>query len=477
MIAIKNYIAGNLVDALSGGVLKVLSPATEKIIALAPDSGEGDAKAAVEGADAAFGGWSGTPPGERAKFLFKLADLIDQHREGLAKLESMDSGKPYGLAFEKEIPRAAQNFRFFASLLTGASSECYPMGDQGLNYVLRPPLGPVVCISPWNLPLYLLTWKIAPALAAGCTVIAKPSELTPLTAFRLGELCREAGLPSGVLNLVHGRGGQVGEALTRHAKVKGISFTGGTQTGKKIMEAVSGRWIPVSLELGGKNPALVFKDCDLDLAVQELIRASFTNSGQICLCSSRILVEEPIYDLFKTRFLEKAKALQVGDPSLENTDLGPLISHEHRLKVKGFVDQAEQSGSSILLDGRRALNKQPGYYFGPTIIEGASAKDPINQEEVFGPVVTLTSFKDFDQGLSLANDSAFGLSATVWTKNLSRAHQAANHLDVGIVWINSWMVRDLRTPFGGMKASGLGREGGEEALRFFTETKNVFVGY
>jgi len=393
----------------------------------------------------------------------------------LAKLETMDSGKPFRLALEKEIPRAAQNFRFFASLLLGASSECYPMENQGFNYVLRPPLGPVVCISPWNLPLYLLSWKIAPALAAGCTVIAKPSELTPLTAFKLGELCREAGLPPGVLNIVHGFESKVGAALTAHLGVKGVSFTGGTQTGKKIMASAREKFIPISLELGGKNPALVFGDCDLDLAVEELIRASFTNSGQICLCSSRILVEETIYDVFKARFYEKAKALYVGDPFLKNTDLGPLIGRDHRFKVKGFVDGAEQNGNSILLDGRTCMKSEPGYYFGPTIIEGASVKDPINQEEIFGPVVTLTPFKNFDEGVKFANDSRFGLSATVWTKNLSLAHQTANLLDVGIVWINSWMVRDLRTPFGGMKASGLGREGGEEALRFFTESKSVFV--
>ncbi len=478
MIAIKNYISGGLVEPKTQNYLEVINPATGEVIARAPDSGPEDAAAAVKSAQDAFEAWAKTPTEARAKILHNIANLIDLHREELAKLEALDSGKPYSLAYEKEIPRAAQNFRYFASAISTGQSECFPMGEQGFNYVLRPALGPVVCISPWNLPLYLFSWKIAPALAAGCTVIGKPSELTPLTAFKLSEICKEAGLPPGVLNIVHGYGAKIGEALTRNPAIKAISFTGGTETGKKIMGGLRNTFLPVSLELGGKNPALVFKDCDLELTVNELIRASFTNSGQICLCASRLYIEEPIYEAFKSLFLTKTKMLSVGDPFHTETSLGPLISKEHRLKVKGFVDRAEQNQCSLLLDGRSTMSAmQDGFYFGPTIIEGAALEDPINQQEIFGPVVTLASFKDFNEAMSLANGTPYGLSATVWTKDLSTAHRAAHQLDAGIVWINSWMVRDLRTPFGGMKASGLGREGGNEALKFFTETKNIFATF
>jgi aminomuconate-semialdehyde/2-hydroxymuconate-6-semialdehyde dehydrogenase len=478
MLTAYNLIEGELIAAKSGALLSVVDPMTEQKIATIPDSEEEEADMALKSAERAFEGWANLSAEGRARYLLKIADLIDERRADLAKLESLNTGKPYSLAFEKEIPRAAENFRFFGHAISSQQSETFDMGNIGFNYVLRQPLGPVVCIAPWNLPLYLLTWKIAPALAAGCTVVAKPSEISPLTAFALAEICLEAGLPSGVLNIVHGTGAKLGEKLVSHPLARGISFTGGTETGKKIGAIASQRLVPMSLELGGKNPALVFNDCDLDKTVSQIIRAAFTNSGQICLCASRILVEEKIYNSFKDRFLHAARQLKVGNPMSEGTHLGPLITREHREKVQRYVDLAEKSGAQILLDGRTYNTKDnQGYFFGPTIIEGLSLNHPVNQEEIFGPVVSLTPFRSEAEAIEMANNSKYGLSATVWTADLGRAHRLSRQLEVGIVWINSWLHRDLRTPFGGKKFSGIGREGGAEALRFFTEPKNICVIY
>lgn len=478
MLKVRNLINGEFCTAKSKAELDVIDPATEQIIASVPDSDSQDADAALQSAEKAFEAWENISNEKRARFLIKIADLIEEKREYLAKLESLNTGKPYSLAFEKEIPRAAENFRFFGHAISSLQSESFDMGEVGLNYVLRQPLGPVVCISPWNLPLYLFTWKIAPALAAGCTVVAKPSEITPFTAFALAEICQQAGLPPGVLNIVHGTGPKLGEALVSHPLTRGISFTGGTETGKKIGAIASQKLLPVSLELGGKNPALVFNDCDLDKTVSHLIRASFTNSGQICLCSSRILVEEKIYEAFKEKFLNAAKQLKVGSPQSETTQMGPLITKAHRDKVSRAVEVADKAGAKILLDGREYFTKVgPGFFFGPTVFEGLSMEHPVNQEEIFGPVVSLMPFRNENEAIQLANATKYGLSATIWTADLSRAHRLARRIEVGIVWINSWLHRDLRTPFGGKKHSGIGREGGAEALRFFTEPKNVCVIY
>jgi len=471
-----NYIDGDFTGAAQD--FAVTNPYSESIIARAPRSGPDEAELALKAAQKAFPMWSQSSVDVRSRFLEKIADLILEHGDELARIESQDNGKPYWLAREREIPRAAENFRFFAHAITSFHSEAFDMSALGFNYTRREPLGAVVCISPWNLPLYLLSWKIAPALAAGNCVVAKPSELTPASAYLLAKICQKAQLPKGVLNIVHGLGSEVGESLVKHPLTRAVSFTGGTVTGKKIAQWTAEKMIPSSLELGGKNAALVFGDCDIDSTCEELVRASFTNSGQICLCSSRILVHRSIYETFKEKFVSRAKALTLGDPFDSHTKMGPLVSQSHLAKVKSYIDLAQRDQGNILLDGRNpAKLPKHGFFLGPTIIEGLPSSHCLHQEEIFGPVVCLASFDSFDQAVAMANDSPYGLSATVWTQSLDLAHQAARALHVGIVWINAWMMRDLRTPFGGTKASGMGREGGVEALRFFTESKNICLKY
>jgi aminomuconate-semialdehyde/2-hydroxymuconate-6-semialdehyde dehydrogenase len=415
---------------------------------------------------------------ERSAILLRLADLIQQHTADLARTESQDTGKPVALARRMDIPRAAANFRFFATALLHHTSSTHQTDAEALNYTLRQPLGVVGCISPWNLPLYLFTWKIAPALAAGNTVVAKPSELAPATAFRLGELAVQAGMPAGVLNIVHGLGAMAGQAIVEHPDVKAISFTGGTATGARIAATAAPMFKKLSLELGGKNPALVFADCDYEHTLSTLVRASFTNQGQICLCSSRILVERSLYERFRNDFVERVRTLKVGDPNDEVNTLGALISAGHRDKVLGYIELAQQEGGTVLCGGKAVKPTgrcASGYFLEPIVIEGLPQMCRTNQEEIFGPVVTLQPFDDEHEALQLANGVRYGLSATVWTTHLQRAHRVAAALEAGVVWVNCWLLRDLRTPFGGMKDSGVGREGGWEALNFFTEQKNVCV--
>jgi aminomuconate-semialdehyde/2-hydroxymuconate-6-semialdehyde dehydrogenase len=477
---IKNYINGQFVNPIENNWIENYNPATGEVYGKIPNSTKEDVEKAYESAAQAFPKWSNTTLEERSKILSKIADLILEKLDFLAAAESKDNGKPISLAKQVDIPRSASNFQFFANAITQFSSEAHEsIGLNAMNFTLRQSIGVVGCISPWNLPLYLFTWKIAPAIAAGNCVVAKPSEVTPMTAFLLGEICTEAGLPKGVLNIVHGLGTSTGQAIVEHPNIKAISFTGGTTTGAHIARVAAPMFKKLSLELGGKNPNIIFADCDYDKMLATTVRSSFANQGQICLCGSRIFVEEKIYEKFKKDFVQKVSQLKVGNPSEENTNIGALVSKEHLEKVKDYIDLAKNEDGKILFGGNKVEVEdcEKGYYLQPTIIEVKSNKCRLNQEEIFGPVVTIMSFKTDEEALQLANDTKYGLSATLWTNNLNRTMQFSKQLHTGIVWVNTWMLRDLRTPFGGQKDSGVGREGGFEALRFFTEPKNICIQY
>lgn len=476
----QNYIGGQFEAPVSGQYIDNYQPATGRVYGRIPASGPADADKAVAAAEAAYPGWAALTPAERSHWMLLLADGIAADLEGFARTESNDNGKALSIARSVDIPRAIANFRFFATAILHFSTEAHPMAGEAINYTLRQPIGVVGCISPWNLPLYLFTWKIAPALAAGNCVVAKPSELTPATAHRLAELCQRIGFPAGVLNIVHGLGADIGQAIVEHPGVKAISFTGGTATGRRIAATAAPIFKKLSLELGGKNPVLVFADCDFEQAVATTLRSSFANNGQICLCGSRVLVERSIYNRFRDELVRRVEALRIGDPMSEDTDQGALVSAGHLEKVEAYLALAREEGGRVLCGGQRvtlAGELAGGYYLRPAVVEGLTNDCRTNQEEIFGPIVTLQAFDTEAEALALANDSAYGLAATVWTQNTSRAHRIAEQLQSGIVWINCWMLRDLRTPFGGVKQSGVGREGGWEALRFFTEAKNVCIKY
>lgn len=472
-----NYIGGRYVPPVSGQYLENVAPSTGQIYSLVPDSGPEDVEMAVQAAEAAFPEWSAMPLERRHDILRNISDGISANLERLAQAECLDSGKTIAAARAIDIPRAALNFKFFATALLHFASESYHM-PGALSYTLRQPLGVVGGISPWNLPLYLFTWKIAPALAAGNCVVGKPSEVTPYTAYLLGEICREAGLPPGVLNIVHGLGPKAGEAIVRHPKIRAVSFTGSTRAGAEIARIAAPMFKKLSLELGGKNPNLIFADCDYERMLETTVASSFNNQGQICLCGSRIYVERSLYERFRHDFVERVRAMRVGDPADPQTRLGAVVSKGHLEKILSYIALAEQEGGRILCGGQRVYLPGPlanGYYVAPTVVEGLPLECRTNQEEIFGPVVTIAPFDSDEEALALANGVPYGLSATLWTNNLRRAQHLSTHLQAGIVWVNCWLLRDLRTPFGGVKQSGVGREGGWEALRFFTETKSVTV--
>ena len=480
MTHIQNYIEGRFVPAESGEHLDNFDPSMGQVYSQIPDSDERDVAIAVEAARAAFPEWSTTPAEARHDVMIRISRLIEENLDELAAAESIDNGKPMSLAKAVDIPRAVSNLKFYATAAMHTFNESHDTAGQAINYTLRQPLGVVGCISPWNLPLYLFTWKVAPAIAAGCTVVAKPSEVTPMTAYLLSNLCIEAGLPPGVLNIVHGTGPKVGAAIVAHKDVKAISFTGGTRTGEEIARAAAPMFKKLSLELGGKNPNIIFADCNYEEMLATTIRSSFSNQGEICLCGSRIFVERPMYEQFKSDFVDRIAKLNVGDPLDRDTDVGAIVSKQHFDKIMSYIGLAGEEGGWILTGGKRVhLDGRcaDGWFIEPTVIEGLSHDCRTNQEEIFGPVVTIMPFDTEDEVLGYANDVRFGLSATVWTENLSCAHRVASKLEAGIVWVNCWLLRDLRTPFGGVKDSGVGREGGFEALSFFTEEKNVCIKY
>jgi aminomuconate-semialdehyde/2-hydroxymuconate-6-semialdehyde dehydrogenase len=478
-LQIQNFIDGEFVEPISGKYLDNIEPATGKPYSQVPDSDARDVDLAVAAAETAFVDWSKKPAAERSRFLLRIADLIERDLEKFARAESIDTGKPLALARALDIPRAIANFRFFATAILHTESEAHITDNIAFNYTLRQPRGIAGLISPWNLPVYLLSWKIAPAIAVGNTAIAKPSELTPMTGYMLCEIVREAGLPNGVLNIVHGTGPNVGAAITAHPKINTISFTGSTVTGRKVAEACALLFKKVSLELGGKNPNIIFADADLEAAIAGSVRSSFANQGQICLCGSRMFVERSAYKGFVDRFIEKASKLKMGDPLNEKTDQGAIVNKTQLEKIKFYIDLAQKEGGKIGLGGKapEPPNERcrDGYFFQPTVITGLPVSCRTNREEIFGPVVTITPFDNEEEVINYANDCDYGLASSVWTQNLSRAHRVAEQINTGTVWVNCWLLRDLRVPFGGMKQSGVGREGGEEALRFFTEPKNVCI--
>ncbi|WP_418512246.1 aldehyde dehydrogenase [Corallibacter sp.] len=477
---IKNYINGNFHNPTSNDWIDNYNPSNGNVYGQIPNSSKDDVENAYIAAKSAFPSWSQTTLEERSRILLKISEGIEAHLDELAQAESKDNGKPISLAKAIDIPRASSNFRFFGNAITQFASESHESaGQNAINYTLRQPIGVVGCISPWNLPLYLFTWKIAPALAAGNCVVAKPSEVTPMTAYLLGKICNDAGLPKGVLNIVHGLGTTTGQAIIEHPDIKAISFTGGTATGAHIAKVAAPMFKKLSLELGGKNPNIIFADCDYEDMLATSVRSSFANQGQICLCGSRIFVEQAIYEKFKVDFVKKVKQLKVGHPSESTTNIGALVSKPHLEKVKSYIDIAKKEGGTVLCGGNEVTvsGYENGYYLEPTVIEVTSDECRVNQEEIFGPIVTIMPFKTEDEVLQMANKVKYGLSATLWTNNLKRTMRLSSQIHAGIVWVNTWLMRDLRTPFGGVKASGVGREGGFEALRFFTEPKNVCIKY
>ena len=476
MVKLFNFINGDFVPPNSNEYLDVFEPATGQLYAQVSDSNSADVETAYESAQNAFENWAGLTVEERSDYLIKIADGIESRLNEFAEYESRDTGKPISLAKSVDIPRAVSNLRFFAEYGQSYNFESELINSQSINKIRRSPLGVVACISPWNLPLYLFSWKIAPALIAGNTVVAKPSEITPYTAYKLGEICQDAGLPPGVLNIIHGQGNTAGDSLVSHPKIKAISFTGGTATGKLIAEKTASSFKKLSLEMGGKNPAVIFADCDFDKMMDTVVRSSFSNQGQICLCSSRILVEESIYEKFKAEFVLRVSELNVGDPSKIETQFGALSSHGHFKKVLSYIEIAKQEGGNILTGGNaKKINGrcETGWFVEPIVIDGLDNSCRTNQEEIFGPLVTLQSFQSEKQAVQIANETDYGLSATIWTENKKKANRVSSKIDAGVIWVNCWLVRDLRTPFGGMKQSGFGREGGDEALRFYTEPKNI----
>lgn len=479
METISNYIGGEQRPPMKGNYLDNVNPATGKVYSKVPSSSSADVELAIDAAKKAFPTWSKLSRKERSAYLLKISELITKNLDSLALAETIDNGKPISVSKSVDIPRSAENFKFFSEEILKFESDTFSDLGSGKNTVQYSPLGVVGCISPWNLPLYLFTWKVAPALAAGCTVVAKPSEVTPMTAYLLGKICQEAKLPPGVLNIVHGLGGEVGNTLTSHPEIKAVSFTGSTKTGKMIAKASAETMKRLHLEMGGKNPNIIFADCDFDKAVATTVRSSFANQGQICLCGSRIFVERPIYEKFKTALVEKVKALKQGNPEDPSTDQGSTVSKEHFEKVMSCLERAKKEGGTFLTGGssvKMTGANAEGFFIAPTLIEGLNARALTNLEEIFGPVASIMPFDREEEVIDYANCTEYGLAGSIWTQDISKAERVASQIDSGIVWINTWMLRDLRTPFGGMKESGRGREGGRYILEFFSNLRNICKG-
>ena len=469
-----NYIAGEFVRQSSEDWMDVFEPATGKQFAKVPHSGPQEVDQAVAAARAAQPSWGALSHSVRADWLDRIADSLEAKYEDIAALESRDTGKPIALARAVDAYRSVANFRFFADLVREQGVERFEMSDA-TNIVVSKPVGVAALITPWNLPLYLLSWKVAPAIGMGNTVICKPSELTPMTANLLMETIHEVGLPSGVVNLVHGDGISAGAPLTSHPDVDLVSFTGGTATGAKVAAAASPQFKKLSLELGGKNASIVFADCDLEKTVEGVTRAAFLNQGQVCLCGSRILIEDSIYDEFVERFVDSVESMKIGDPSDESTKLGALISAEHLQKVEGYVSIAREEGGEVLTGGSPCLPKEfeNGNWMAPTVIGGLPVDSRCSTEEIFGPVVTIHRFENEQEAVDIANNTRYGLAGSVWTSDLEKGRRVAEGIDTGMVWVNTWLHRDLRVPFGGVKDSGVGREGGRWSLGFFSEPLNI----
>ena len=473
MRRIANLIAGKWTAPQDGKYFDDHNPATGEKIAEIPSSTAADIRTAVAGAQAAQPEWGALPVEERAVWLDNIASALEARSDEIAELESRDTGKPVALARAVDAARSALNFRFFAKLVRELPDEQYKMEDA-LNVVVRKPVGVAGLITPWNLPLYLLSWKVAPAILMGNCVVCKPSRLTPLTANLLAEVVTEVGLPPGVVNLVHGSGSKCGQALVEHPAVGAISFTGGTSTGRSVAAGAAPLFKKLSLELGGKNATIVCGDADLEKTVPGAARAAFMNQGQVCLCGSRLLVERSIWDEFVPRFVAYVKAMSIGDPA--SCDLGALVSQEHRKKVEGYVALAQEEGGTVLCGGERPVLEPPfdaGAFLEPAVIEGLAPDSRSATEEIFGPVVTLHPFENDDEALAIANNTEYGLAGSVWTRDLERGRRIAEGIDTGMVWVNCWLHRDLRVPFGGVKNSGVGREGGRYSLEFFSEPTNI----
>jgi aminomuconate-semialdehyde/2-hydroxymuconate-6-semialdehyde dehydrogenase len=480
MLKLENYINGEMCAPEEGEYLDNYNPSTGQVYSLIPRSGKKDVDLAVQAAKAAFPVWSNMRIEERSAILLRLSNLIEENLDELAEAESKDNGKPLWLAKSVDIPRARDNFAFFATAIKHFAAESHRTSSNIINFTTRKPIGVAGCISPWNLPLYLFSWKVAPALAAGNTVVAKPSEVTPMTGYLLSKLCIEAGMPAGVFNIVHGLGGEAGNAIVEHPNVPMISFTGGTSTGAHIARTAAPMFKKLSLELGGKNPNVIFDDCDFEKMMRTTLNSSFANQGQICLCGSRIYIQRGIYEKFKTEFVQRVEKMKVGDPNDDQNKMGAIVSKPHFEKIKSYIELAKEEGGKVLAGGEEVKLEgelKDGYFLRPTIIEGLDEHARCNQEEIFGPVVTIQPFDTLEEGIALANSTGYGLASTVWTQDISTAHRMAEELHAGIVWVNCWLVRDLRTPFGGVKNSGVGREGGWEALQFFTEPKNVCIKF
>ncbi|MFP5386366.1 MAG: aldehyde dehydrogenase [Bacteriovoracia bacterium] len=475
MEKILNFIGGEFTPPLDGEFLDNVNPATGKVYSKVPNSKAADVEKAVAAAQKAFPAWSALSAEDRSKYLQKISDLILKNLDALALAETIDNGKPIMVSKTVDIPRSAENFSFFAEIIKEFVSHEFDDRGKGRNTVHYSPVGVVGCISPWNLPLYLFTWKVAPALAAGCTVVAKPSEVTPMTAYLLGKICQEAGLPPGVLNIVHGLGQNVGAAISKDPAIRAISFTGSTATGKMIAQDAAQTMKRLHLEMGGKNANIIFSDCDFEKALETTVRSSFANQGQICLCGSRIFVERPIYEKFRNALVERVKALKQGDPTLAETQQGAVVSKAHFEKVMSCIKRSMTEGGKILTGGHE-VKMGEGYFIAPTLIEGLPYHCSTNQEEIFGPVATIAPFDTEAEVIDWANSTQYGLAGSIWSRDEQKAERVALKIDSGIVWINTWMLRDLRTPFGGMKESGRGREGGKYILEFFSNMKNICKG-